>query len=170
MSRFFPLLLTAIVVTVLVGAGCAQEDAAVINTFVEKPWKPPGIQNLTEEDNQLVIDTFLTPAVKIIPGDVSCPDAKPYDREVYLGATVHVWKLKDGKCYPSMQFSHLSSPDKCKERHYHMDLMAIGGQIRSDSQPCGAAVESDVVEMGLVWVSPSQYKEISERVAKWRKK
>ena len=50
-----------------------------------------------------------------------------------------------------------------------MDLMSFGGHTRRDSQPCGAAVESNVVDsFKNVWVSPGHYEQISARFSDFR--
>lgn len=151
---------------ILVGAGCTSDDQAVANQLATgNDPSIPGIENLSEADKNLVMNRFLTPSTKDLNYDIlDCPTVQSYDHDVYFGSTVYVWKLKDGKCYPGMQFRELCSADycACKEPHYHMPLKALDGTVRPNTNPCGSALESDVVATGRVWVSPQQYGELSE--------
>ncbi len=94
------------------------------------------------------------------PDGISCPDAKLLSKDAE-GAPLKVNKLKDGKCYPAMQFLTPSGKDACEEVHYHVRLTSLGGTIRNDSQPCGAAVESDIIQKAEIWVEPKQFKEVT---------
>jgi len=78
--------------------------------------------------------------------------------EIPSGKDVH--KLKDGKCYPKEQFVPESGSDKCEQSHYHVELRSLGRNVRSDSQPCGAATRPDIVASGTVWITSEQISDI----------
>ncbi len=93
------------------------------------------------------------------PHDINCRSASllaPEDG----GQQINVWKLKDGECYPSDQFLPVSKPDLCIETHYHHELRSFGGKSRADTQPCGAAVESDIIDSRSIWITPHQIAEM----------
>lgn len=82
------------------------------------------------------------------PEHFECPDAQLLS-PTHGGKWLAIIKLNDGYCYPAAQFDKSSQPDLCKEVHYHTELRSLSGKkIRSDSDPCGAAVYSDIVKQG----------------------
>ena len=148
----------------LLGAGCTSNDPNdqdAANKFVTGRRSN---ENLSDADKNLKLNRWLTPTAKTLDYDIlDCPTVYDYD-DMYVGATIYVWKLKDGKCYPGMQFKTLCSDKRCacKEPHYHDPLTALDGTSRPNTYPCGTALESDVVATGRVWVSPQQYEEFDK--------
>ncbi len=112
----------------------------------------------------LLLDTSAGPGTGLQltshdPDGLNCPDAKYLSVDLG-GFSKEVHKLRDGKCYPQEQFVPESGPDKCKQTHYHVELRSLGRSIRSDSQPCGAAVQPDIVASGTVWIATEQINDI----------
>ena len=112
----------------------------------------------------LVLDTSAGPRTGLQgtshdPDDLNCPDAKYLSVDLG-GFSKEVHKLKDGKCYPQDQFVPVSEQDKCEQDHYHVELRSLAQNIRSDSQPCGAAVKPDIVASGTVWITSEQINDI----------
>lgn len=98
------------------------------------------------------------------PSGLACPGAdylSPDSGGVILG----VYKLKDGKCYPVEQFGVGSSPDECAETHFHRQITSLDGTTRSDSQPCGAAKYTDILNLDriTIYVNPAQMNQINAR-------
>lgn len=154
----------------LIGAGCGANDQAVADQFVDPP-QTRAYEDFEQADKDLVLDRYLTPGSDLIPNDVTggCAGIEPFDQRKYLGASILVWKLTDGRCYPHMQFTYRSDPDLCDENHYHLTVMSVDGHVREDSQPCGSVVASEVVESSVnVSVSPWQYMEISKQFTAFR--
>lgn len=90
---------------------------------------------------------------------LQCPGAEQptlSDAGHVRGKKLQVHKLKDGQCYPAHQF-RASGEDLCKEVHYHVRLTSLAGTVRNDSQPCGAAKDSDIAATGEIWVTNAQY-------------
>ncbi len=71
------------------------------------------------------------------------------------GAPVHVFKLDDGRCYPSGIFTKPTAPDKCRHTHYHYTLLSLDGETsrHDEGKDCGAATNDDVENKGTVYVS-----------------
>jgi|GEM_PF-5706093 len=74
------------------------------------------------------------------------------------GIETDVTKLIDGYCYASGQFTNPTVGEPgCKEDHWHTTLKSIdGSQVRQDSQPCGAAVKSNIKGAGKIWIAPNE--------------
>lgn len=162
---------TIAAVLLLIGAGCNSDDQTVVNKLID-PSPTDTTKPYESADKELELDPFLSPG-SIAPdiGNVTggCIGIEPFDTNKYIGASVLVWKLTDGRCYPSAQFTYRSDPDRCKDYHYHFDVMSLDGHVRKDSQPCGSVTNSDVVEgPSRVRVSPWQYKPISDQFKKFR--
>ncbi len=95
----------------------------------------------------------------IDPDGLKCPGAEDptiSESGQVQGKKLQVHKLKDGQCYPVHQFQP-SGEDLCKEVHYHVRLTSLAGTVRNDSQPCGAAKDSDIAATGEIWVTDGQY-------------
>ena len=87
------------------------------------------------------------------PGGLNCPGAKLLSKDAG-GVELEVYKLNDGFCYDHNQFLNPTTGEKaCEEDHYHAPLVSLdGSNVRQDSQPCGAAVRSDVIANGIIWI------------------
>ena len=112
----------------------------------------------------LVLDTSAGPGTGLQgtshdPDGLNCPDAKYLSVDLG-GFSKEVHKLRDGKCYPKEQFVPESDPDKCEQSHYHVELRSLGRNVRSDSQPCGAATRPDIVASGTIWITSEQISDI----------
>ncbi len=95
----------------------------------------------------------------IDPDGLKCPGVQEptlSESGQVQGKKLTVHKLKDGQCYPAHQFRP-SGEDQCKQVHYHVRLTSLAGTVRNDSQPCGAAKDSDIAATGDIWISEAQY-------------
>lgn len=112
---------------------------------------------VSESESKAIGDILETASAD--PARVECPGTD-YLSPDGGGVSIDVFKLNDGKCYPVRQFGNSSPPDKCAEPHFHTQLTSLDGAVRNDSQPCGAAVQSDIVKSGAIYISPAQMNKI----------
>jgi hypothetical protein len=97
------------------------------------------------------------PTEGLDPNGLSCKNVELTAGE----ATVDVYKLEDGYCYPAGIFTKPTAPDGCEFDHYHYTLLSIDGtQSRLDEGDCGAATSMEVENKGPIHVS-------TETVEKW---
>ncbi|PIS05320.1 MAG: hypothetical protein COT81_01715 [Candidatus Buchananbacteria bacterium CG10_big_fil_rev_8_21_14_0_10_42_9] len=87
------------------------------------------------------------------PDKLNCQSVELMNKEAG-GKEESVYKLKDNRCYTADQFTKPTPPDACKENHYHYTITSLDGHSRNDSQPCGAAVDSDIIKKGTIWIKP----------------
>lgn len=92
------------------------------------------------------------------PDGLNCQDMA-YNKD---GASIEVVKLDDARCYPAVQFQQVYNEEGCPQDHYHLTLFSLGGFVRPDEQPCGAALASQMVRRGYVFVDPSAIDEYNE--------
>ena len=132
----FLVVLSIFVVSCAGGYGGSDSDADSDTTDGSGPIDLPVTHGPSSED----------------PDNLQCPSTEALPSGTRRNRKVDVVKLNDGLCYTADHFEQPSEQDECAEVHYHTDLWSLQGKKRSDSQPCGAAVESDIVKRGTIFL------------------